>query len=95
MKKNLTLFTDIIIETQRNKRHPLVGTEYLLLNEYPDEHDEMDTKLFYLKEINDYIGKGKLKKFLSSEDIHSYKQAQVFLCVAMKPPMFSITRYQN
>jgi hypothetical protein len=57
----------------KRRKHPCTGSEYLLLNEYPDEHDEMDTKLFYLKEINDYIGKGRLQKFLSSDDIHSYK----------------------
>jgi len=41
----------------------------MLLNEYPGEHDKMDTKLFYLKEINDYISKGRLQKFLSCDNI--------------------------
>jgi hypothetical protein len=47
-----------------------IPTEYLLLNEYPEEHDLMDTKLFYLKEINDYIEKGKLSKAIHLEDDH-------------------------
>ena len=54
---------------KRNKKR--IPTEYLLLNEYPEEHDEMDTKLFYLKEINDYISKGRLQKFMNSEEIFS------------------------
>lgn len=46
----------------------------MLLNEYPDEHDETDTKLFYLKEINDYISSGRLKKFINAKDYIDPKQ---------------------
>lgn len=48
-----------------------VPPEYLLLNEHPEDHDEMDTKLFYLKEINDYISKGRLQKFMNTDEILS------------------------
>lgn len=62
----VTAKRDGILKTKFRKNIP---TEYLFLNEYPEQHDETDTKLFYLKEINNYISSGKLKKYLNSDEI--------------------------
>lgn len=52
---------------RKTKFRKHIPSEYLFLNEFPDQHDETDTKLFYLKEINNYIGSGRLKKFINSD----------------------------
>ncbi|CAI2365299.1 unnamed protein product [Moneuplotes crassus] len=58
------------------KKKTKIPSEFLLLNEYPEEHDEMDTKLFYLREINNYIRKGRLQKFINSDQLFSVYKSE-------------------
>lgn len=54
-------------------RDSLLGTEF------PNENNDIETKLFYLKEINDYIGKGKLQKIMNSDEIFEMNKYNKFI----------------